>query len=70
MDHGEKGRGRQRDFINKRLRQKNEAKAYIKNVGEEMYFETICSSLLNLSYQNSAIHQKARHICSLQISYR
>ena len=36
MGHGEKERRRQPDFINKRMRQKNEAKAYINNVGEEM----------------------------------
>ena len=54
------------DFINKRLREKNEARASINNVDEAMlkYYRVFAKQMnsyhLSLCYQIFTIHRKAR----------
>ena len=55
------------DFINKRLREKNEARAYINNVDEAMLeyyrvFTKLCR--LSLNYQIFIIHQRHTKIAN------
>ena len=57
------------DLINKRLRERNEARAYIKNADEAMieYYRGFAKTSLyhlSLSYQISVIHQKYKKMAN------
>ena len=67
MDKWNEDRMKRLDFINKRLREKNEARAYINNVDEAMLeyyrvFTKLCR--LSLNYQIFIIHQRHTKIAN------
>ena len=74
-DKWNKDRMKRLDFMNKRLREKNQAKVYIKNVDEAMveYYHVLAKQIkplhLSLNYQIFIIHQRIKKMVNYYLLY-